>query len=199
MVRILCVQSLTDEEQEVSLAKKSESGEWIMQGDIALRSPFIGPWMPAKPGTTHILEKKADAWLPLGSFEIPAGVRRTILILMPDATGKAYRVQTIDPAKLNFRKGKALIVNYSRLPAVVMLGKKSTKIAPGKQVVQDIVADEGGMYRLLIGHLGEGNRIIPCYDRYVSSREGTRKFILLFPDPDTGLRAMSLSEFGPFE
>ncbi len=82
---------------------------------------------------------------------------------------------------------------------MVKIGKASQLVAPGKQVVQKINANGDGMYRLLIGHMGTDKKIVACYDRFLSSNPNTRKFILLFPDPDTGLRAMSLSEFGPFE
>jgi hypothetical protein len=55
------------------------------------------------------------------------------------------------------------------------------------------------MFGLVIGHVDKDKNIVTCYDHKVSSDPNTRKFILLFSDPDTGLRAMSLSEFGPFE
>jgi hypothetical protein len=126
-------------------------------------------------------------------------MKGAILILLPDVEKNVYRVQTIDPAKLEFRKGKALIVNYSRIPALVNMGKKTNTLAPGQQLVETIMADSDGMYPMMIGHLDKDKKTVLCYDRRMSSNPNTRTFILLFPDPDTGLRAMTLSEFGPFE
>ena len=103
------------------------------------------------------------------------------------------------PAKLEFGKGKALIVNYASIPALVNLGKQTKTLAPGQQLVETISADASGMHPMLIGHLDENKKTVLCYDHRVSSNPNTRTFILLFPDPDTVIRAITLSEFGPFE
>lgn len=200
VVRILCVQSLTGAEENVTLATKTEDGEWVEHGAVTLRSPFITPWIKVPSGVTHIVRKKGDEMFSIGSFKITPKLDRAILVMLPDTAKDIYRMQVINPAELGFQKGKALILNYGNVPAVVKMGKISKTVNPGQKVVQKIAADEDGMYRLVIGHVDKENRkIIPCYDRFVSSNPGTRKFILLFPDKDTGLRAMSLSEFGPFE
>ena len=200
MVRIVCVQSLSGEKDEIiTLAKKTEDGKWIEFGDLELRSPFITEWIRVPVGLNHLVRKKGEELASLGTFTISPAMKGAILILLPDQGKNAYRVQVIDPAKLKFRKGKALIVNYSSIPAMVNMGKETTTVAPGQQFVETITADKDGMHRLLVAHLDKDKKIVPCYDRFVSSNLNTRKFILLFPDPDSGLRAMTLSEFGPFE
>ena len=55
------------------------------------------------------------------------------------------------------------------------------------------------MYRMLVGYLNEEKKVVGCYDRFLSANPDTRKFFMLFPDPDMGLRVFSLSEFGPFK
>ncbi len=199
MVRILCAQSLNGEDEEITLAKKTEDGKWIEFGDLKLRSPFITDWVRVPVGLNHIVTKKGVELNSIGSFTISPTIKGAVLILLPDVEKKVYRVQLIDPAKLQFQKGKALIVNYSKFPAMVNMGKQTKTVAPGQQIVENITPDGDGMYRLLIAHVDKDKKIVPCYDRFVSSNPNTRKFILLFPDPETGLRAMSLSEFGPFE
>ncbi len=82
---------------------------------------------------------------------------------------------------------------------MVKIGNSMKTVAPGQQIVEKIDADADGMLGLLISHVDKDKNIVTCYDHKVSSNPNTRKFILLFPDQDTGLRAMSLSEFGPFE
>ena len=199
MVRMLCVQTLSRDEEEVTLATRTEEGKWKEYGNSTLRSPFISDWMPVPSGVCHVVRKKGDEVVSLGSFTIKEGLKRAILIMLPDVKKNIYSFQVILPDKLVFQKGTALILNYGKVPAVVKIGKASQLVAPGKQVVQKINANGDGMYRLLIGHMGTDKKIVACYDRFLSSNPNTRKFILLFPDPDTGLRAMSLSEFGPFE
>jgi hypothetical protein len=199
MVRMFCVQSLTGKEEQAVLATKVEEGNWLEHGSVTLRSPFISPWLPVPRGTTHIVRKNGGETVSLGSFLIPENTNRSIVLLFPDTVKNIYRTQVIDPGNLGFQKGKALIANYGNIPAMVQMGKTSVTVNPGKQVVATIDADKEGMYRMMVAHLDKDQKIVPCYDRFVSSNPQTRKFILLFPDPKTGLRAMSLSEFGPFE
>lgn len=199
MVRIVCVQTLTGKDEAITLAQKKEDGKWIESGELTLSSSFITEWIRVPVGLNDIVRKNAAELTSIGSFTISPTMKRAILILLPDVEKKVYRVQTIDPAKLEFRKGKALIVNYSKIPALVKMGKQTNTVASGQQVVETITADANGMYPMLIGHLDKDNNTVLCYDHRVSSNPSTRTFILLFSDPDTGLRAMTLSEFGPFE
>ncbi len=201
MVRMLCVQSLSDKEddEELILATKTEDEKWTEHGKITLRSPFITSWVQVPRGTTHLVKKEGGAYKSFGSFLLPEQSQRSIVILIPDMSKKTYRTQVLDPGNLGFQKGKALIVNYGKVPAMVIMGKTKLTVNPGQQIVEKIDADQDGMYPLLIGYLDENQKIVPCYDKQVSSNPKARKFILLFPDQDTGLRAMSLSEFGPFE
>ena len=199
MVRIVCVQSLSGEDEKITLAKKTEDGKWIESGDLTLSSSLITEWIRVPVGLNDIARKNGAELDSIGSFTISPTMKRAILILLPDIEKKVYRVQTIDPAKLEFRKGKALIVNYSTIPALVKMGKQTNTVASGQQVVETITADGDGMYPMLIGHLDKDKNTVLCYDHRVSANPNTRTFILLFPDLDTGLRAMTLSEFGPFE
>lgn len=199
MVRIVCVQSLNGEDEEITLAKKTEDGKWIEFGDLKLRSPFITEWIRVPVGLNHIVRKNAAELNSIGSFTISPTIKGAVLILLPDVEKKSYRVQLIDPAKLEFKKGKALIVNYSAIPALVNMGKQTKTVASGQQIVEAITPNADGMYPLLIAHVDKEKKIVPCYDRLVSTNPNTREFILLLPDSDAGLRAMSLSEFGPFE
>jgi len=206
MVRFLCVQSLTavkekgkEEDEKMTLARMSEDGKWTEVGEISLRSPFITSWIGLKEGLTHIVRKEGEKMVSLGSFTVAPKMKNAIIIMLPDFEKKSYKLQLVDPTKLEFRKGKALIVNYSRIPALVNMGKETKTVAPGQQLVETITADVDGMYPMLIGHLDKDKKMVLCYDRRVSSNPNTRTFILLFPDPDNGLRAMSLSEFDPLE
>jgi hypothetical protein len=200
MVRIVCVQSLSgDKDEKIHLAKKTEDGEWKELGDLTLRSPAITDWIRVPFGPSHVVRKSGDEFVSLASFTISPDMKGAVLILIPDTVNKNYRLQMIDPAKLKFRKGRALVVNYANIPALVNMGKETKTLAPGKQLVETITSDENGMHRLLIGHLDKDKKVVACYDRFVSSNPDTRKFILLFPDPETGLRAMTLAEFDPLE
>jgi hypothetical protein len=134
-----------------------------------------------------------------GSFTIPQGLKRAILVMLPDLEKQIYRIQVIDPEKAGFKRGQAMIINYAKLQAAVQLGKEAFIVAPGSQAVHPISPNEDGMYRLLVGHMDKDKKIVPCFDRFVSSNPDTRKLIFLFPDPEIGMRPISFSEFGPFE
>ncbi len=199
MIRILCVQSVSSKEEEAMLATKKEDGTWIEHTAVTLRTPFISEWIRLPHGTIHLTNKEEEPARSLGSFVVPEKPKRLIVVLLPDTKKNGYQSQVIDPENLGFQKGKALIINYGKVRAAVRIGERTVTVNPGQQVVEKIDANQDGMYRLLIGHLDDNQKIVPCYDRFVSSNANTRKFILLFPDQQLGLRAMSLSEFGPFE
>lgn len=198
-VRILCVKGLVEGEEELMLATKADDGKWKELGKFTLRSPLITDWLPVPEGLTYMVRKKGEQMSPLGSFEMKNGLKRAVIVLLPDQKNNVYRVQLIDPANLGFQKGKALVINYGNLQAVVKIGGSTKTLPPGQQMVEKIEADADGMFALMIGHVDNDKKIVVCYDHKVSLNPDTRKFILLFPDADTGLRAMSLSEFGPFE
>lgn len=200
-VRMLCVQSLSkaEDDDELILASKGEGEKWTEHGKVTLRSPFITSWLPVPRGTVHLAKRDGEKYTSFGSFLVPEQSERFVIILIPDTSKKIYRAQVLDPANLGFQRGKALFVNYGKVPALVNMGKTRLTVKPGQQVVESIVADQDGMYPLLIGYLDDNKNVVPCYDKRVSSNPKTRKFILLFPNGDLGLSAMSLSEFGPFE
>lgn len=200
MVRIVCVRTLSGgKEEEITLANKKEDGEWSVSGDLTLRSPGITGWLRVPHGTNNIVRKEADGFVSLGSFNISPDMKGTILILIPEPVKKSYRLQVVDPAKLQFRKGKALVMNYSTIPASLNMGKETKILAPGQQFVATIRTDRDGMHPMLIGYHDKDRNFSVCYDRRISSNPNTRTFILIFPDPETGLHAMTFTEFGPFE
>ncbi|MBT7957848.1 MAG: hypothetical protein HN759_00810 [Akkermansiaceae bacterium] len=199
MVRVLCVQSLTEDDQEVILATKTKDGKWKEHGKVKLRSPFISQWIQIPIGKTHLLRKQGKEMVSLGSFKSGKKLHRAILVLMPDTSKKTYRINVINPEELKFQKGKALILNYSKILAVVKLGGKQKVVKPGQMRVVNIAANKDNMYRLLVSYVNKDKKAVACYDRFVSSNPKTRKFLLLFPDIHAGLRVFSLSEFGPFE
>jgi hypothetical protein len=199
MVRIVCVQNLFGKEERITLAKQSEDGKWSEFGDLEIRPALITDWTQVSVGLNHLVRKDGTKPTSIGSFTISPAMKNAILILLPDMKKKEYRVQLIDPAKLEFRKGKALIVNYSSVTALVNMGKQSKTVDPGKQLVETITTDADGMHPMLIGYQDEEKKTVLCFDRRMSSNPETRTFILLFPAPDNALRAMTLPEFGPFE
>ena len=149
MVRVLCSQSLTGAEEEVILAIKTKDGEWKEHGKVMLRSPFITPWVHVPQGITHLLSKQGEELVSLGSFKSGKKLKRIVLVLLPDIATKSYQVNVINPSKLNFKKGKALIINYSKIPAVVKLGGEQKTVKPGQLLVENITANRDNMYRLL--------------------------------------------------
>jgi len=196
-VRIVCVQNLGGGKKadKLTLAKKSKDDEWIEFGDIELRASTITNWVRVPNEEIHVIRKGGENAVSLGSFTIPPKVNRAVLILIPNPKEKIYRVHLIDPAKLEFRNGKALVVNYTKIPAMVNMGQKTKIVTPGQEYVEDIKTDKDGMFRMLIAYKDKEDKVIPCYDRALSADDKTRKFILLLPDSRIGMQAISLTEF----
>lgn len=200
MVRIVCVQSLSgDQDEEITLAKKTEDGKWIESGELTLRSPCITDWVRVPFGSSQLVRKGNGEPVSLGEFTISPDMKGAILILIPDPVKQIYRLQVVDPAKLQFRKGKALIVNYSKMPAILNMGKETKSVAPGQQIVETLTTDGDGMYPLRMGYLDKDKKTVLFYDRLATSHPNTRTYILLFPDATTGLRAMTFTEFGTLD
>jgi hypothetical protein len=197
MLRILCVSSLSENE-EVLVASKTEDGKWIEYGAVTLRSSFITPWVKGAAGELHLVRRSGENLAPVCTFRIAEGAKHSVVVLLP-VSKKAYRANVINPEKLGFRKGMALVTNYSKVPALVMLGKRKLEVLPGKQIAGRAIAGDDGMYRMVVGYEDEQKKLIPCYDRYIALNPEARDFLLLFPDSTTGLKVFSLSEFGPFE
>ena len=199
LLRILCVRTLAGDEK-VILASKTDEGKWREHKEITLRSPFITDWLEISQGLFHLTKRQNKQLVSLGSFSIPPKMKRAILVLRPHHKQNSYVINLVDPTKLNFGRGKALVMNFSEIPAVVRTGGKKLKLVqPGKNDVLSIAASDDQMYRMLVGYKNKSNGVTACYDRYVSANPKARKFIMVFPDPDTQLRVFSLSEFGPFE
>lgn len=197
-MRFLCLDTLPAGD-EVMLASRNEEGEWIEHGSLSLRPTFITSWQKAATGTLHLAKREGEGLVSLGSFRLKEGVKRSIVVLMPNKAKGKYQADVIDPEEFGFRKGMTLVTNYSKVPALVMLGKKKAEVMPGKRVAARAAVGDDGMYRMLVGYTDAQKELIPCYDRYISSNPDARDILLLFPDSTTGLKVYSLSEFGPFE
>ena len=199
MLRIVCVSSLA-EKQDLVVASRNEAGEWKEFEPVTVRSSFVTDWLPCAEGPLYLAERGSDGQLaPKCSFTYPASARRAILVLLPDVKNGQYLGDIIDPAKLVFAKGSTLVVNYSDLPGVVLLGSRKAEVKQGGRAVVTPEAGADGMYRMLAAYQNKQGELVPCHDRYVSANQETRDLLLLFPDPTLGLRVYSLSEFGPFD
>lgn len=197
-VRFLCVSSLA-EQDELALASRDAQGGWKEHCRLKLRSSFISDWLPAASGPLDLVAGSGEARVSKCHFDYPEGARKLLVVLLPNAQKQIYQCDAIDPSKLQFGRGTTLVVNYSKLPGVVMLGTERKDVAPGGRAVARPVAEANGMFRMLVGWVDQEKKIVPCYDRYIPYNRESRDFLLLFPDADQGMRVYNLSEFGPFE
>jgi hypothetical protein len=196
-LRFICVSSLA-EEQQVVLASRNEDGEWLELGVVELRSSFVTNWLPTKPGELHLALREGGALKSICKFD-PGSARRALVVLIADPQEKSYKANVIDPEKLAFAKGSVLVINYSRLPGMVLLGSKKVSLNPGQREVAKPMPEANGMYRLMAAYVDPDKKIVPCYDRYVPANPESRDLLLLFPDPKLGLKVFSLPMFGEME
>jgi len=197
-LRIVCVTSLS-EDQEVILASRDEKGAWQEYGTVKLRSSLITDWLPAHTGELHLAVRAGGELQSICRFIYPDGSKRALAVLLPAPLKKTYRADVIDTAKLKFVKGSALVLNYSPLNGLVMLGTTKTQVKPGERSIVKPKPEANGMYRMLVAYADEQKQLVPCYDRYVASNDDARDLIFLLPYPTLGLKIFSLSEYGPFE
>jgi hypothetical protein len=197
-LRFICVSSLS-EDQEVILASQDEKGAWQEYGSLKLRSSLITEWLPAHTGELHLALRVSDRLKSIGRFTYPEGTKRALAVLLADPAKSTYSVDVIDPAKLKFIKGSALLVNYSSLNGAVVLGSLKTRIKPGARMIVKPIPEANGMYRMMVAYAPTDKELVPCYDRYVSDNPDARDIIFLLPDQTLGLKVFSLSEFGPFD
>ncbi len=199
MLRILCVATLPGAET-VMLATKDEEDKWIILSEVTLRTKFVTQWLAAAKGKLHLVKKTEDEVQSLATFNYPQNAKRIILVLIPDAAKGKYSVDVIDPSRQGFSKGKSLVANYSKMPAVAKLGSTIKNVKPGEKVIMKAGPDDNGMFRMTLGYSDKKGKPVPCYDRYVSYSKESRDFLLLFPDRrQPGFAVFNLAEFGPFE
>jgi hypothetical protein len=196
-LRFICVSSLADE-QEVVLASKDDKGEWLELAKVKLRSSFITEGLPAKSGELHLALREAGTLRSIGKFNLGTA-RRALVLLIADPPKKSYMASVIDPAKLAFTKGSVLVINFSSLPGMVLLGSKKLAVNPGQREVAKPTLESNGMYRMLVAFLDPNKKTVPCYDRYIPGNSDSRDLLLLLPDPTLGLKVFSLPVFGEVE
>jgi hypothetical protein len=197
-LRFICVSSLS-EDQETILASRDKEGNWREHGTFKLRSSFISGWMPAHSGELHLALRGAGELKSICHFTCPEGTKRVLVVLLPDTAKTTYHADVINPGKLKFIRGSTLMVNYSPLPGAVVLGSVKTRIKSGERLIVKPQPDANGMYRMMVAYSDPAKKLVPCYDRYVSSNKEARDIIFLLPDRVLGLKVFSLSEFGPFD
>ena len=196
-LRFICVSSLADE-QEVVLASKDDKGEWLELGKVKLRSSFITDWLPAKSGELHLALREEGTLKSIGKFNLGAA-RRALVVLIANPPNKSYMASVIDPAKLAFAKGSVLVINFSSLPSLVLLGSKKLAVNPGQREVAQPALESNGMYRMMVAYPDANKKPVPCYDRYIAGNPDSRDLMFLLPDPTLDLKVFSLPMFGEME
>jgi len=196
-LRLICLGSLGDK-QEVILATKNDKGNWLNLGKAELRSSFITDWLPAKTGELHLTLREGDTLKSICQFQYPAA-RRALVVLIPDTQKNVYIANVIDPEKLAFAKGSVLVINFSSLPGMVLLGSKKVLLNPGQREVAKPALESNGMYRMMVAYPDPNKKPVPCYDRYIPGNPDSRDMVFLFPDPTLGLKVFSLPMFGEME
>lgn len=198
MLRVVCVTALSGTEEYV-VASRDKKGAWQEHQTLKLRSAFITPWLAVPRGELYLCVREARQLVSKCSFTYPEGVSRALLVLLPVADKDAYQAKVIDTAKQEFGKGGILVVNSSSIPGEVMLGKTRVETKPGEATVHKPSLEENGMFRLLVTYKDESGKVVTCHDSYLRGNDAGRDFLFLLPDPQLGLRVVTLPDFGPFE
>lgn len=198
LVRFVCVSALV-EDQEIVLASRDEGGKWLELGALMLRSAFITNWIPSKPGELHLTVREGETLKSIGRFTFPDDSRRTLAVLLPDLERGIYNIFVVDPEKIGFGKGSVLAVNLSKQTGILLLGTTKVAITSGKQIVAKPGLESNGMYRMLLGYQDSGDKIVPCYDRYLQGNPDSRDMLFLLPDKSLGLKVFSLPMFGDLD
>jgi hypothetical protein len=151
-VRFICVSSL-ENEQELVLASHNDKGEWQELGKVKLRPSFIMDWVPAGAGELHLAIREAEGLKSVCQFKYPTAAPRALVVLIADTQNKVYRASVMNPAELQFTKGSVLLINFSSLPGMVLLGSKKVTVNSGQRVVAKPALETNGMYRMMVAYL----------------------------------------------
>lgn len=197
-LRLVCISCL-ENDQEVILASQNDKGEWMELGAVKIRSSFITGWLPARAGALHLAVRDGAGLKSICRFKYPDNARHALVVLIADPARNEYKADVIDPQKQKFAKGSVLVVNFTSLPGMVVLGTRKVMVNSGQRVVAEPALEANGMYRMLVAYMGEDKKPVPCYDRYIPGNPDSRDFMFLFPDPKRGLKVFSLPMFGDLE
>ncbi|QTN32034.1 hypothetical protein HZ994_06720 [Akkermansiaceae bacterium] len=194
-VRLVFLSTLAQDEVLV-LASPGEDGKWTEHGELKARPSFITDWLEVPAGETHLTRRTPEGLVSKGKFNVPPRARSVLAVIVADPAAENYRSKVIDPAKQGFARGSTLVMNLSKNSALVVLGGTRLTVEPAATKVSKATPEANGMYRMLAGYKDKDDKLVVCYDRYVSSDSKAREFLFLLPDENTGLRVLSLPEFG---
>ncbi len=158
--------------------------KWLELGKVKLRSSFITDWLPAMSGEFHLALREEGTLKSIGKFNLGAA-RRALVVLIANPPNKSYMASVIDPEKLAFAKGSVLVINFSSLPSLVLLGSKKLTVNPGQREVAQPALESNGMYRMMVAYPDANKKPVPCYDRYIAGNPNSRDLMFLLPDPTT--------------
>jgi len=197
-LRLICISAIQPD-QEVLLASRNDKGEWTELGKTGLRASFISDWLPANAGELHLTVPGSDGPRSICHFSYPPAARHALVLLVADPAKKVYSAGVLDPVKMDFAKGSVLAVNFGKQPGMLVFGSKKIKLEPGGKTVVKPALEKNGMYRMLVAYEDAGNKIVPCYDRYIQGNPDSRDLLFLIPDQKLGLKVFSLPIFGEFD
>jgi len=198
MLRIICVTTLPGHEDYV-FASMGEDDVFNEHKTVPLRSSLITEWLEMPHGELHICVREEGKLISKGNFNYPENSRRALLALLPGADKDEFKPVLIDIAELEFEKGEIMVVNSSEKSAEVMLGENRVEVEPGDHSVQEPTLDESEMFRSLVTYTDDAGETVTCSDRYVRSNKSSRDFVFLLTDARTGIRTLTMSDFGSYE
>ncbi len=155
--------------------------------------------MEVSPGEIGLCVREENHLVSKCSFSVPEGTGRALVIVMPDADKDQYTTHVVDAGKQAFVKGKTLLINSGSVACKVKLGGMETEAKPGETLVEEPAIDANGMYQMVVIHQDKSGNVVTCFDRFIAANTETRDFLFLIPDANMVVRAVSMSDFGPFE
>lgn len=197
-LRLICAAVLS-EDQDVILASRDKEQKWLELSTTNIRSSFVTDWLPASVGELHVALREEKELKSICHFQYPEDAKSALVMLIPNAEKSAFDAKVIDPKKIDFVVGSTLIVNFSSHTGVVQLGTTEQKVEAGQQVVAKPTVEENGMFQMQVSYLDADGKSQLRFDSYVSGKPDSRSVLFLVPDPESGLRALSVPLFGKLE
>lgn len=85
------------------------------------RSSFISEWLEVRAGEIHLARRTPEGLASQSRWLVPEGTKSALVVIVADPARQSYRNKVIDPATEGFARGSCLLMNLSKINALVVL------------------------------------------------------------------------------
>jgi len=169
--------------RDLAIAYGQKSEPILNMHHFARSSPIK---IPAKSQNLHVVvsDRVTDEGHPLTlTFEIPAGITRPLLMLLPDKSPAGIKALVLDDSISNFRWGSLRFINVTREDLIFRHEKKNTLIPTGWKPTSVSPGGESRNMGVSL-YMRKDLKLPPLYSSIWKHREDLRQLVFIVPSTD---------------